>query len=101
MSVGSPGQPAAACAAEFVWKRQTPTFRLEEAEFILVLTNTNISPLPAACSLYITQQVSPLPDYSFKGHLKPFFFIHYLNVFSSQQSLSPRLVWPSILPCTH
>lgn len=86
MSVGSPGQPAAACAAEFVWKRQTPTFRLEEAEFILVLTNANISPLPAACSLYITQQVSPLPDYSFKRASQTFLF----------HSLFKRILQPAV-----
>lgn len=57
-----------------------------------VLTNPNISPLPEACFLYITQQVLPLPDYSFKGYLKPLFFIYYLNAFSSSG-------WPDGASC--
>lgn len=81
-------------------KGQCQNFGWRKYSLFWVLTNPNISPLPEACFLYITQQVSPLPDYSFKGHLKPLFFIHYLNVFSSQQPLSPapRLPQQSILP---
>lgn len=86
-------------------KANTKNFGWRKHSLFWVLSNPNISPLPEACFLYITQQVLPLPDYSFKGHLKPLLFIHYLNVFSSQQPLLPGWsilpgAWHRVLKCS-
>lgn len=92
------GEPKPTCCWSLFGKGRHQNFGWRKHSLLWVLSNANISPLPEACFLYITQQVSPLPDYSFKGHLKPLLFIHYLNVFSSQQppSPAPRLEHPAM-----
>lgn len=85
--------PRPTCCWSLFGKGRHQNFGWRNHSLFWVLSNPNISPLPAACFLYITQQVSPLPDDSFKGHLKPLLFIHYLNVFSSP---APRLEHPAM-----
>lgn len=66
--------PGPTCCWSLFGKGRHQNFGWREHSLFWVLSNPNISPLPEACFLYITQQVSPLPDYSFKGHLKPLSF---------------------------